>query len=459
MKKSILVITAIILSTVLLPFSISAESTMTDDELNEYIQSEFAKTHIPNMSVEIVDTDSVLFTGNYGDSASADTPFILGSISKSFTAVAIMQLVDQGKIDIDNAAASYLPDIMDASCKTTVRQLLNHTSGIRTNMTLESFSSSDTTAGYEYANVNYNLLGLIVESVSGISYGEYIETNIYEPLGMNHSYVSLEEAKENNIASGHRNYFGIMVDEEFDYPKTMTSGWMTLSAAYLISTANDMGKYLQFWLGGNENVLTENSRNAVFQETTPVIDGYEYGFGWGINRMHDITMYVHGGNVENYTTYMILLPDIEKAVIVLTDACDYFSANDMVITLAENIGCKLSDVKTTDIDDSAYMKTHILLDVAMLVIIAAAVIPLVFIKKWYIGIKKTFKTVFLLLLLHGALPTLFMFVPTILGSPMWVAVRFAPDLSYTLIISSTLLYLTGILKTVCIIRKKPQNAS
>lgn len=459
MKKIITLALVVILCATMLSIKISADSSISNDDLDKYIQTEFEKTHIPNMSIEIVDEDNVLFNKNYGGNVNNDTPFILGSISKSFTGLAIMQLVEQGKVDISATVASYLPNIMNTTSKTTLKQLLNHTSGIHTNMTLENFSSSDTTVGYEYANVNYDLLGLIVEKVSGISYSEYIKKNIYEPLGMNNSYVSIEEAKENGIAFGHRNYFGIMVEEEFDYPKNMTSGWMSLSAAYLISTTNDMGSYLQFWLKGNENVLTEETKKQAFLDTAFVTDGYEYGYGWGISKSEDITMYVHGGNVENYTTYMVLLPNLNKAIIVLTDACDFFSSNDMVVKLAENIGCKLSNVETVDIDSNAYLTTHIILDIVMLVIIASFILPLVFFKKWYQKVSITARYIITFVLLHIVLPTVLLLVPTFLGSPMWVALRFAPDLAVILLVSGISLYLTGIAKIVCVFIKNKKNTT
>lgn len=449
-KISVFLLILIFLLTAL-PHQALAQSELSTEELDQYIKDEYKKTHMPNMSVVIADSKDILFTGNYGEKASASAPYILGSISKSFTAVAVLQLVEQGKIDTGKNAVEYLPDYFDASCKTTVVQLLNHTSGIQTNMTLDSFTSSDKTEPYEYANVNYNLLGLIVERVSGMSFGDYIKKNIFEPLGMKDSYVSLEEAKEGGIMKGHRNYFGLMLPGEFDYPETMTSGWMTLPAAYVISSVNDMAKYLQCWLGQNEEVLSKKSIETAFTDTTPVIEGYEYGYGFGISQTPELTMYVHGGNVENYTTYMVLLPDQEKAVVVLTDACDFFSANDMIVTFAENIGRKLSGIETTDLQDGAYVQTHIILDAIMLLIFAIAFLPLLFLKKWYARAKMSVFKIIALFLLHAAFPTLLLFVPTLLGSPMWVAQRFAPDLSATLLISSVLLYLTGILKVILLV--------
>jgi CubicO group peptidase (beta-lactamase class C family) len=322
---------------------------------------------------------------------------------------------------------------------------------------MEDYKTSDTVQKYEYANVNYNLLGLIVEHVSGMSYGEYIKTNIFEPLGMTHSYTSIDEAKANGLIDGYRDYFGFMIADECAYPENMTSGWMTVSAAYLISTANDMGKYLQFYLGGNTRILSDESIYTMFHDTTKVIEDYEYGYGWGISKSPDITMYQHGGNVENYTTYMILLPELGKAVVVLTNASDYFSADGMVVGLAENIGCKLSGIKTIDIDSGAYMTTHIVLDAIMLMIVAADVLSLVFLKKSFQNRKISAIRLIGFVLLHLVLPTLLLLVPNMLGSTLWVGARFAPDLFAVLVFGSSALYLSGICKIIFYFRhlRKP----
>lgn len=435
---------------------VSAAESITDEELNTYIQNEFKNTHIPAMSVEIVDAENVLFSQQYGDGATADTPFILGSISKSFTAVAISQLIEQGKIDVTQPFCRYLPEANQDS-KTTVKQLLNHTSGIHTNMTMENYKTSDTVQEYEYANVNYNLLGLIVEHVSGMSYGEYIKTNIFEPLGMTHSYVSIDEAKADGLIDGYRDYFGFMIADECAYPKNMTSGWMTVSAAYLISTANDMGKYLQFYLGGNTRILSDDSIYKMFHDTTEINQYYEYGYGWEISKSPSITLYQHGGNVENYTTYMIMLPDLGKAVVVLTNAGDYFSADDMVVKLATIISLKLSGIETINLDGKAYMITHTLLDAIMLVIVAAGVLSLVFLKKSFKNRKISVIRIIGFVLLHIVFPTLLLFVPTMLGSTLWVGARFVPDLFAVIVFGSSALYLSGICKIIFYFRhlRKP----
>ncbi|MEG2859435.1 MAG: serine hydrolase domain-containing protein [Clostridia bacterium] len=418
-------------------------------ELDAYIQQEFKKTHIPAMSVEIVDAQGVAFSGSYGEGSTLDTPYILGSISKSFTAVAIMQLVEQGKIVLADPIAAYLPSV-NSDCKTTVKQLLNQTSGIHTYMTLENYRTPNTTTGWEYANVNYNLLGQIVERVSGIPYGDYIKAHIFKPLQMNHSYVSLEAAKDGGLISGHRNYFGLMIAETVGYPKDTTSGWMTVPAAYIISTANDMGKYLQFYLNGGKGILTPESIHLMHTDTVFAKTDYEYGYGWGVDKRVDETLLSHGGKVENYTTYMFILPDRNLAGIFLFNACDYFVANDMAFQLPYQIARKLMGLKTDDISASAYTRSHLLINGILAMMLLIGLLPLIRIKKWCGKYKEALnaKGIAFLVLIHAVLPTLLLTMGAVLGIPIAVIARFAPDVFLVQGISSALLYLVGAFKVI-----------
>lgn len=174
MKKIILCVSLAMLYIMVGPLLIHAEEPMPYSEIGAYIQDEFNKTHIPGMSVEIVDANNILYADTYGNCTSLDSSFIVGSISKSFTAAAVMQLVEQGKVDLSKPMADYIPSV-NKECKTTVKQLLNQTSGIQTYYTLENYKSSDTPAEWQYANVNYNLLGQIVENTSGFNYSSYIQ--------------------------------------------------------------------------------------------------------------------------------------------------------------------------------------------------------------------------------------------------------------------------------------------
>ena len=133
MRKKMLFALAVSVGFLLLINPLTAQGVEARQDLTnglgDYIESEFDKTHIPGMSVEIVDATQVLFAETYGNCETLEQPFIIGSISKSFTALAIMQLVEQGQIELTAPISNYLRDI-DPDTKTTVKQLLNQTSGI-----------------------------------------------------------------------------------------------------------------------------------------------------------------------------------------------------------------------------------------------------------------------------------------------------------------------------------------
>lgn len=143
----------------------AAEEDRVYDAIDQYLQKEATEAHIPGMSVVIVDKDKVLFSNTYGNCNSIDAPFIIGSNSKSFTATAIMQLVEQDRIDMDEPIVKYLSSASEGD-KITVRQLLNHTSGISCYDTQDNYKISTKQGTHVYANANYGLLGQIIETVS-----------------------------------------------------------------------------------------------------------------------------------------------------------------------------------------------------------------------------------------------------------------------------------------------------
>jgi CubicO group peptidase (beta-lactamase class C family) len=436
-------------------YALSASNTVSEigetstDVLEQFIQTEFAKTHIPGMSVAIVDADSTLFTGTYGDVRDTRTSFILGSISKSFTATAIMQLVEQGLIDINLPFVTYLPEEENADGKTTVKQLLNHTSGIRTYATPQNNSTSATVAPYMYSNTGYGLLGKIVERVSGMEYGSYIKEHIFEPLCMTRTFVSLQEAKAAGLlADGYRNYFGVMVKQDAPYPDGEIDQWLNLPAGYIISCAEDMGKYLQMYLNQGEGILTPESINTMMSGQVDFMDTYLYGMGWMMDTRAGEMMLFHGGNVENYTTYMHILPERGTAIVVLTNACDLFIANNMVVQLADNIAYKVMGADADEIGALDYWQNHLLINAALLIVLLIGLLPLLLLKRWRRKNREHIRAadIVSLVALHGVLPTLFLTIAPILGMPLPVVSGFVPDIFATLLVSSGLLYLTGVLK-------------
>src|SRR5215472_10333645 len=235
--------------------------------IDAFVSSEMRANRIPGLSLGIVHGTQIVHLQGFGAAdergrmVTPQTPFILGSTSKSFTALAIMQLVEAGKVELDAPVQRYLPwfRVADtkASARITVRQLLNQTSGIPANSeneqkegflgtgneTLEQYVRGLKTlaldrpvgASFEYANTNYSVLGLIVQVVSGQSYESYIQQHIFAPLQMSHSFASERSAQRDGLAQGYQLRFGFPVPTAQPYLRDM------LPAGYLISTA-------QIWL-------------------------------------------------------------------------------------------------------------------------------------------------------------------------------------------------------------------
>jgi CubicO group peptidase (beta-lactamase class C family) len=182
------------------------------EEIDAHIERQMERLNIPGVALAIVEDDEIAHLRGFGkarpggEEPTPQTPFIIGSLTKSFTALAVMQLVEDGKVELDAPVQRYLPwfRVADprASVQITVRHLLNQTSGLPQLSGLRSLADFDDSpdaserqaralstleltrpvgSKFEYSNMNYNLLGLIVEAASGESYEAYVQNHIFAP--------------------------------------------------------------------------------------------------------------------------------------------------------------------------------------------------------------------------------------------------------------------------------------
>lgn len=426
------------------------------ESVQNYLSRTFSRTHFPAMSVIIVDGDSVLFSQNYGKCNSSDKPFLLGSVSKSFTALCIMQLVEEGKIDLNAKISEYLPQ---AKCgdRITVQQLLNHTSGLGEHDTLKNYKIKGTQGKHVYANVNYTLLGKIVESVSGKNYATYVTENVFEPLGMTKSAATYSESVKNGLIDGCTNYFGFNVKSKPHYPKS-DGDWITTAAGYLSASANDLGRYLQMYLNGGKcaggDVLSQSGVNAMFSNSVRVDADipYEYCLGWTkIGEPMGETVMRHSGLVETGMSSIYILPESGLGVAVLVNSNDYFVGKDFMDRLDWSIPMILTGMQPNEIGANEYATAHALYDLAYIAAFIISVLPLCFIELWLkrSGRAKPLLLIIIEVLIHALLPSFILALPTLFfKTPLWVVMGFVPDMFITLIVSSVLLYAAGVLKIV-----------
>lgn len=427
--------------------------------VDEYLQKCVENAHIPAMSVSIVNKDELLFSANYGQCTSSDTPFWLGSVSKSFTAVCVMQLAEQGKIDLNSPISEYLTKSHTHNT-ITVAQLLNHTSGLGEHQTLKNYKIVNEQGVHNYANVNYSLLGEIIEKVGGKSYDEYISENVFEPLGLSHTAATLDESVANGVIDGYTNYWGVQTKSAPKYPSSQND-WITVPAGYISSSANDLGKYLQMYLNGGMGIISQESIDKMFYGDTVFVDGdipFWYGYGWAMVKdpLPQKVLH-HSGLVETGTSCVFILPESGVAVALEANVNDYFVTNEMMDSLGWGVVLMLLGLAPNEIASNAYVLNHLWIDLIMFAVLLSAILPLCLFPRYAKRAahqKFGWKTSMVTLLLHLVLPILILLIaPVGFGTPLWVAEAFVPDVFVTVIVASTLLFAVGLAKGILLARQ------
>jgi CubicO group peptidase (beta-lactamase class C family) len=382
-----------------------AGASITDAE--RVLREQLDASGIPGGAVVVVSDGRVEArgVGDAGDgrSVSETTPFVLGSATKSFTALAVMQLVDSGKVLLDTPVRRYVPELRLAPGEPvddiTVRRLLQQTSGLDDlagGALLASAAdgtpsqavaelrdarlASDPGERWLYANVNYVLAGLIVERVSGLSYGNFVERHIFRPLGMTHSYVSATTALSDGLATGHRFWFGLPIATE---PQTRAA---TLAAGYLISTAADLGRYLSMYLSDGRTADGHRLLSAQALETMtspgpeahlgPWADGQSsrYAMGWFRGGPWGPHMMFHPGNTPDTSTMLSVFPQRHVAVATLLNA-----GNELPVPgnpfIADRVARNVihAAVGQPVVDLPSLRRFYLLFDLVVLVLLATSV--------------------------------------------------------------------------------------
>lgn len=430
------------------------KSTETIDKIDRYLKSNFKNSHFPGAAIIIVDCDSILYSNTYGACESIDTPFVIGSMTKSFTALAVMQLSEQGVIELDKPVNEYLPyTMLDRSV--TVRHLLNQTSGLSTYQTKDDLKVN-TIGTHEYSNINYGLLGEIIEETTGLDYNEYVDRHIFQPIGMNHSGTTLEKGKTNGLIDGYQTYFGMRMKQEILYPDSDTDYWISVPAGYINSSVTDMAKYLQMYLNKGNTIISEKSLDEMLYNVVPITQTESYGYGWRLVDNYSEPLLYHAGLTENYTSYMCILPESEIGIVLLFNMNDYFVGNGIAEQLNNEITLHFFEEDTTDINKYNYWFFHLLINAVYILLLIIAVLPLIFLKKWNSirKDKKLYKVIISVTTMHIIYPTLLLLAPTILNIPFFAVKAFVPDLYITLVTSAIIAYIGGLSKTFLLVSNR-----
>jgi CubicO group peptidase (beta-lactamase class C family) len=330
-----------------------------------WIEGQIAYRGLPGIVVGVVSDQQLVWAQGFGFADLAAkrpmtpaTKFRMASHSKLFTATAIMQLREQGKIRLDDPVSKYLPWFQlkpsgDDDGPITIEQLLSHASGLPREAgahwtTLEFPSSEEVRklfaerqaafpaqTRWKYSNLAYTVAGMVVEQVSGMTWADYLQRNIFDPLGMSASSV------DKNVEGLAVGYTRRMPDGKREvYPFTDARGMA--AATGLTSNVEDMAKFVsaQFRMGkmGGRQILSTGSLREMHRVRSVENDWNSgTGIGFGVNRVGGKTYVGHGGGYPGYTTQTSIQLDSKVGVIVLTNTNDS-NPNDIARQLMSTVG-------------------------------------------------------------------------------------------------------------------------
>jgi CubicO group peptidase (beta-lactamase class C family) len=451
-------------------------------EIERFVQDEMAAQRIPGLALGIVDGDRTAYVRGFGTAddsgrqVTGQTPFIIGSVSKSFTALAVMQLVEANKIELDAPVQRYLPwfRVADekASREITVRHLLNQTSGLSTKTGRSFQGDGDTSATaleqavrklksaalvapagskHQYSTINYSVLGLIVQTVAGQSYERYVQTRVLDPLKMGNSYTSETAAK--GLATGHNYWLGRPRAADLPYNRGL------VPAGYLISSAEDMTHYVMSQLNfGRYDGTAVLSSDGIDELHRPAVQTPEadtsYGMGWFVGPRNDIPAIHHQGETFNFHSNVVLVPQSRRGVVVLMNAensLDLF-VNGRMGTIADGVTSLLEGSQPASPPSNAPIFIVYAALFALLVLQARGIAKAAVALRrgrirrgrvgpwWRIGLTLVVSLVWALFVL--------VLVPKQLGLPLSVLATGFPDLVYLLLASALVALGWAVVKVV-----------
>ncbi len=363
---------------------ISNEINIKEKDIDDMFKSEFPSTHLKTVSVILVDKTNIIFNKTYGKfKVNSNTPFNLGSISKSFTALGILQLIEKGKITFNQHLnefknlKNYLKE--DILKKITIGELLNHTSGLEA----MKFKYKKSKQGkFSYSNMGYGLLAKIIENISEKSFSDYMKENIFSRLNMQNYAMDYKDAKKNGLIKSYRNFYGFYY--ESNNIKDEMSDKFMIPAGFISISMDDMIKYLQFHLN-KDNIFEDASKmlEIMYNGTIKVQDSIYYGMGIISETINNHKVYYHTGETSSFSNIFFVIPDLEIAGSVLINAQNYLSFNVHLKIRMDLINLLVKD--DYDKIGNEYVSTHLMYDI---IFILANLIPIGILIFFIIRIKK-----------------------------------------------------------------------
>jgi D-alanyl-D-alanine carboxypeptidase len=337
-----------------------ANGTVLETQVDSYLQQCYAQAG-PGAAVLVRSGDQTLLRKGYGLAdlghqvpLAPDRVFRIGSITKQFTAVSILQLVAAGKLRLDDDVVQYVPDFPNQGRRITIAQLLSHTSGIPNYTAQANFRSApqrDLTlrqifglikgrpfnfepgTDWAYCNTGYVLLGAVIEKVSGQSYASYLQKHIIEPAGLTHTTYGFSPQGVPAQVPGYSRTYGGTWMAAVDLNATQA-----YAAGALMSDVDDLLKWERALESGR---IVRRDLLAQAQSPVRLTSGQwapGYGFGWELTRVDGYAAAGHGGTISGFRSYELSIPETGLFVAILCN-CDRptFDPQDVALKIARMV--------------------------------------------------------------------------------------------------------------------------
>ncbi|KQR72518.1 serine hydrolase [Pedobacter sp. Leaf176] len=349
MKKSLKLLLLIVIT---IPFFAKAQSL--DSQLDSLLSNLFQDKDGLGGVLMVAKGEKTIYKKAFGNAnlelgvhMTPENVFQIGSMTKQFTAIAILKLAEENKLNLNDSISKYIPDYPSGN-KITIHHLLTHTSGIKdfTKMkTLQQVAQRDFSpkqmvdffknepvdfaagAKFEYNNSGYVILGYIIELISGATYENYINKNIFEAAGMVHSRYA------NDVAIIKGRAYGYQKKESGYVNKSKISFSIPFSSGSLMSTVDDMLKW-QNALNKNLIVNSKTIDKAFTKYQLNRGETFSYGYGWHLKEINGTPTREHGGSIFGFKTMGVYIPAEDIYVIGFTN-CDCNSPTQITREIAK----------------------------------------------------------------------------------------------------------------------------
>lgn len=461
MKIKLFVIVVIFLMTILSIISITTreiahsknETILThasQKHIDKMVETAMKKGDIPGLAILIIKDNKIFLNKGYGYAniekkakVNPHTQFEIASNTKAFTGYAILQLAQEGKINLNDKVSTFIPGFKmkyeDKERDITIEQLLAQTSGIPGDITEENrysiqYDSIENIVNFakgkrlnhvpgetfEYSNMNYDILGLIIQNVTHQSYTSYIQKHVLAPLKMKHTTFKVNNTKSNNEALGYiwEDNENKVAQPEFNIGDT--------PAAYMMSSTSDLAKWVQLQIhptSKSQAKLIRQSHQVLSNSLNSEPNADSYGSGWFINT--DDHLVFHTGVLDNFSSQILLNIRKSYGIVVLAN-----TNSNQVTRLAEHLNTQIMNNRHyTTIEEKVNQTKDMqliistLADIFMVIFSILVFSKILKLREGHIFIRKCLRTsiMFSIILLgFVAMNILFYLLPLIiLGDATW----------------------------------------